>query len=120
MSYEFYKILHLISLISLFLSLGMLIVGPQSLRKLIMSLHGLALLLLLVSGFGLVAKLHIPLKFLSPSWFWQKTFIWIALAGLTPFLINKKGEQLTLKKTALFVAILLALAFYAVWQITYR
>lgn len=120
MSYEFYKILHLISLMTLFLSLGMLIVGPKPLKKLIMSLHGAALLLLLVSGFGLIAKLHIPLKFLSPSWFWQKTFIWIVLACLTPFLINRKGEKLTLKKATLLVSILLALAFYAIWQVTYR
>lgn len=120
MSYEFYKILHLVSLIALFLSLGMLIVGPKPLKKLIMSLHGVALLLLLVSGFGLIAKLHIPLKLLSPSWFWQKTFVWLVLAGLTPLLINKKGEQLTLKKVTLFIAILLLLALYAVWQITYR
>ena len=120
MSYEFYKILHLVSLIALFLSLGMLILSPKSLKKLILSLHGTALLLLLVSGFGLIAKLHIPLKLLSPSWFWQKTLVWVVLAGLTPFFINKKEEQLTLKKTALFISILLVLAFYAVWQITYR
>jgi len=85
-----------------------------------MSLHGVALLLLLVSGFGLIAKLHIPLKFLSPSWFWQKTFIWIVLAGLTPFLINTKKEKINFKKTALLISILLSLAFYAVWQVTYR
>ena len=120
MSYEFYKILHLVSLFSLFLSLGMLVVGPKSLKKWILSLHGLSLLILFVSGFGLIAKLHIPLKFLSPFWFWQKMLVWFILAGLTPFFVNKKEEKIPLKKVAAFVFILLFLAFYAVWQVTYR
>ena len=174
MSYEFYKILHLISLIALFLSLGMLIVGPKPLKKLIMSLHGLALLFLFVSGFGLIAKLHIPLTFVpfrspwiwagsvvalfliiplinkkekritskkykilasyllllaalfppsiifSPSWFWKKVAVFVVLVSLTPLFMNKKGEPLTLKKATLLTSILLVLAFYAIWQVTYR
>lgn len=120
MSYEFYKVLHLISLISLFLSLGMLITGPQSLKKFILSLHGLALLFLFVSGFGLIAKLQIPLKFLSPLWFWQKMLVWLVLAGLTPLFVNKKEEKITFKKASVLICILLALALYAVWQVTYR
>ncbi|MDE0151355.1 MAG: hypothetical protein OXK80_02505 [Bdellovibrionales bacterium] len=120
MSYEFYKILHLISLIALFLSLGMLIIGPKPFKKIIMSLHGTALLLLFVSGFGLIAKLHIPLKILSPLWFWQKTLVWVVLIGLTPLFLNKKEKPMTAKKITLFISILLALALYAVWQVTYR
>lgn len=120
MSYEFYKVLHLISLISLFLSLGMLIAGPKSLKKLTLSLHGLALLFLFISGFGLIAKLGIPLKFLSPLWFWQKMLVWLVLAGLTPFFVNKKEEKINLKKAVVLICVLLVLAFYAVWQVTYR
>ena len=120
MSYEFYKVLHLISLVSLFLSLGMLITGPKSFKKLTLSLHGLALLFLFISGFGLIAKLHIPLKFLSPFWFWQKMLVWLVLAGLTPFFVNKKEDKITFKKTVVLICVLLGLAFYAVWQVTYR
>ena len=120
MSYEFYKILHLVSLVSLFLSLGMLLVGPKPFRKIIMSLHGTSLLLLFVSGFGLIAKLSIPLKFLSPSWFWQKTLVWIVLVGLTPLFLNKKDKPMTVKKITLTLSLLLGLAFYAIWQVTYR
>ena len=62
MSYEFYKILHFISLFSLFISLGILVVYPKQLKALALSLHGLSTLILFVSGFGLIAKLKLPLK----------------------------------------------------------
>ncbi len=117
MSYEFYIMLHFLSLITLFLSMGMLITGPVSFKKFVLSLHGSALLLLFVSGFGLIAKTNIPVGFLSPAWFWQKILVWGLLAVLTPFLVSKTTA---FKKTALLVCIVLALAFYAVWQVITR
>ncbi len=62
MSYEFYKILHIMSLFLLFISLGILVIYPKYLKPLLLSLHGLSVLILFVSGFGLIAKMKLPLK----------------------------------------------------------
>ena len=62
MSYEFYKIIHLMSLFSLFISLGILVIYPKKLKAFVLSIHGLSALMLFVSGFGLIARIKLPLK----------------------------------------------------------
>ena len=56
MSYEIYKLIHLFAIISLFLSIGALLSYSGN-KKQIMILHGLAGLILFISGFGLIARL---------------------------------------------------------------
>ena len=63
MSYEFYKIIHILGLVLLFFSLGALIFHSLSggekkfaLRKFLMIQHGIGLLLVLTGGFGLLAR----------------------------------------------------------------
>ncbi len=86
MSYEFYKNVHLIGVMLLFLSLGGALVFSAGnvdrghpWRKLLGASHGLSLLLLLVAGFGLLAKLAIltPLQ----GWVYAKLAIWLVLGG---------------------------------------
>lgn len=88
MSYEFYKTLHLFSLALLFTSLGGLLLhamngGDKASNpsyKLAAAGHGTALLLLLVSGFGALAKLG--LAFGSNPWLHIKLVVWLVLGGL--------------------------------------
>ena len=89
MSYEIYKLIHFFAIISLFLSIGALLVysGNKKQKKGIMILHGLAVLALLVSGFGLIARLKMHSL---PLWIWLKLSIWIILGILIPILIAKK------------------------------
>ena len=91
MSYETYKLIHLFAIISLFLSIGALLVysgnNNKTQKKKIMILHGLAGLILLVSGFGLIARLKMHS---FPMWVNLKLGIWIILTVLTPILVAKK------------------------------
>jgi hypothetical protein len=86
-SYQFYKILHLVGIMLLFLSLGgfsgLAAAGGHAprggLRRLSMIGHGLALLFLLVAGFGLLARLGLVSG--MPAWAWLKLGIWVVLGG---------------------------------------
>lgn len=82
MSYEFYRVLHVVGIILLFTSLGTIAaVGAASdhrLRKLAAAAHGVAVAVILVAGFGLLARLELFGGF--PVWVWFKLAIWLLLA----------------------------------------
>ncbi|MEZ6187567.1 MAG: hypothetical protein R3F62_21475 [Planctomycetota bacterium] len=93
MSYEFYKVLHLLGLMLLFFAIGGYTLkgdpeGPGAKRaKLLLGLcHGLGLLILLVAGFGLLAKMQLMSSF--PTWAILKILIWLAF-GAAPVAIKK-------------------------------
>ncbi|MGZ3769750.1 MAG: hypothetical protein ACXVCP_07935 [Bdellovibrio sp.] len=95
MSYEFYKIFHLLGLMLLFFGFGGLLISAYSKAELkkparIMGFltHGLGLLFILVSGFGMAARLG----FMSglPNWVKAKVVIW-ALLGISISLVKRKG-----------------------------
>ena len=98
-----YQFLHLAGLMLLFVSVGAFLAGPQSsARKFAGMLHGVGLLLLLVAGFGLMAKkfgVSNPMQF--PGWVWAKAVVWLVLGAL-PAVVNrgklsaKVGVQLAL------------------------
>ena len=93
MSYEFYKILHTLSLFSLFISLGILIVYPKYLKSIVLSVHGLSVLVLFVSGFGLIAKLKIPLGLSADIQAYGKPIVFVLLLLVTlnfTYLLLKK------------------------------
>ncbi len=86
MSPLFYKVLHLAGVILLFFSLGGFALkafaggsATEDGRKVAAATHGLALLLLLVSGFGLLAKMGYGF----PTWAWIKIGLWLVLGGIT-------------------------------------
>ena len=76
-----YKIIHFIGIIALFLGIGSLISSdpkkPAALRRPAM-IHGIGVLLLLVSGFGLSAKLKIGF----PTWMIAKLVILLLLGAM--------------------------------------
>jgi hypothetical protein len=77
MSYEFYKILHIVSVIALFLGLaGSLYTSKKGYGM----LHGLALLLILITGFGALAKMGLMQGGL-PGWTMVKLGVWVILGG---------------------------------------
>lgn len=95
MSYEFYKILHLIGLILLFFGFGGLLLAAYSKIELkkparIMGFvtHGFGLLFILVSGFGMAARLGLMTGL--PTWLKVKVTIW-ALLGVSISLVKRKG-----------------------------
>lgn len=118
MSYTFYKLLHFSSLFIVLLSLGavashMLQGGTKENfknRKFFMMLHGVALLVAFIAGFGLIAKAGYNF---SAGWIWGKIVVWLAI-GAFPVVLYKKGTN---KAPFLF---LLALLFSAIYLVEYK
>jgi formate hydrogenlyase subunit 3/multisubunit Na+/H+ antiporter MnhD subunit len=83
MSPVFYHILHLIGFMLLFLGFGASIHGNE--KRIAMQLHGIGLVIMLVAGFGLLAKLGLGY---TSGWIIAKIVIWLILGGL-PVLRSK-------------------------------
>lgn len=99
MSYEFYKLFHILGIALLFASLGGALIRREisderaslRIRKTIGISHGLALLFLLVSGFGMIARIGASM---AAPWIYIKLLIWFLLAGIL-FLINRAKGTLS-------------------------
>ncbi|MEK2644522.1 hypothetical protein [Bdellovibrio sp. BCCA] len=95
MSYQFYKVLHLLGLMLLFFGFGGLLIAAYAKVELkkparIMGFvtHGIGLLLILVSGFGMAARLGLVSGL--PAWVQAKIGIWVLL-GIGISLVKRKG-----------------------------
>jgi len=101
MPYEFYKVLHLVGIFLLFLSLGGISLftingGNKSTnlwRAKVAITHGIATLLVLVGGFGLLAR-----KYSAgwPIWVYPKILIWLVFAGVLAQAYKSKKVAQTL------------------------
>ena len=95
MSYLFYKVVHLAGIFLMLLALGGVATHAQnggtkqdnSARKKLAFFHGGGLFLILLGGFGMLAKLGIHWPW--PSWVIAKFTIWILLGGLIALLYRK-------------------------------
>ena len=85
MSLQVYHYLHLIGLILVFAGFGALLSNDS--YKSAMKLHGIGLLISLVSGFGMLAKLGIFKE--MPWWVWVKIALWLVL-GVLPVLAKRR------------------------------
>lgn len=91
-SYGVYKIVHYVGIFTLVSALITLLTrtavgikdaeGKDPQRKKLVAAHGTALFLVLLGGFGMLARLDVSHSGL-PGWIWAKLVIWGALAGLT-------------------------------------
>ncbi|MFZ9886141.1 MAG: hypothetical protein ACO3JL_01460 [Myxococcota bacterium] len=113
-----YKILHLAGIGALMLSLGALSMHAMNggtreslrTRPLVFATHGLALLLLLVSGFGMMARLQLSY---GGVWVWAKVGLWLLLGGAValPLRVPASGRFLW-PLAPVLVGIAAALALY--------
>lgn len=121
-SYESYKVLHLVAVTMLFGALGgaaVLAMGGGApagapVRRVIALLHGAALLVALVAGFGLVARLDLASGGL-PLWVWGKLVVWLLAGGLLPLSYRKPAWARPLLVVALPLLAAIA-AFLAVFK----
>ncbi|HSH44718.1 MAG TPA: hypothetical protein VK966_02625 [Longimicrobiales bacterium] len=114
-SYSVYRLVHLVGIILLFVVLGGLSwaaaraesaalagnatragtagTGPAGTGRprIAMILHGVALFIVLLGGFGLLARLGIVQGHAFPGWVWAKLGIWL-LAGLSVVIPRRKPE----------------------------
>ena len=88
MPYQVYKLIHFLGIFSLLISVA--IAGAHALRggsradnphrRTLAIVHGLASFLILLGGFGMLARLNIVQGGGLPGWVWGKIVIWL-LAG---------------------------------------
>lgn len=95
MPYEIYKIIHLTGVVMTFLALGGVAVhamnggtkADNQGRKVLAMTHGMGLLLALVGGFGLLARIN--LSFPWGGWVFVKLAIWLFLGGVFSVFLRK-------------------------------
>ncbi len=118
-SYQVYKVIHLTGIALILLGLGTVLGTYASTQKPTASLrmvafigHGLGMLLALVGGFGMAARLGLTAGL--PLWIYLKLAIWLLL-GLGISLAKRKA-QLPLVVTAIFAVLVGAAAAIAIWK----
>jgi hypothetical protein len=111
LSFIFYKNLHLIGVFMLFVALGGLMLHQINAatrenrwRKPVAITHGLGLLLVLVGGFGMLARLDMSWPW--PGWVIAKIVIWIIFGAL----IAVVGRAPSLAKALWWITIVLGAA----------
>ena len=94
-SHQLYNLVHIVGLVLLMSGLGGMALraaggasmGSPALRRLAMALHGLGAFLILLGGFGMLARMGIVHGGGWPGWLWAKVAIWgvLAAAALLPY-----------------------------------
>ena len=97
-SYSVYRLVHLVGIFLLFVVLGGLSwsaartgTTAAASRRLATILHGVALFIVLLGGFGLMARLGVAHGTAWPGWVWAKLGIWL-LAGAAVVIPKRKPE----------------------------
>ncbi len=94
-SYQVYKVMHFVGMFMMFISLGAIFAKMiegnwQNFqwRKTVLYTHGIALLMVITGGFGLLARLGIKHAHL-PGWAIAKFAIWFLFACMVFILVRK-------------------------------
>ncbi len=115
LSLQVYKALHMFGIMLMFSALGAVIAtaGEDSprLKKLGGMAHGIALLLILVGGFGMLTRLGIGSW---PLWVWLKLGIWVIFGAATVF-VRRAGD-----KAGWLLVLLPVLGAVSAWLALYR
>ncbi|RMH63697.1 MAG: hypothetical protein D6677_06480 [Calditrichaeota bacterium] len=96
---HFYKVIHLAGVFLLFMSLGGLIIreqlapGNNKLERFILVHHGVALLLILVAGFG---QLGGDMARLASVWLVVKMVVWLLMATMILFIKKITSARIVL------------------------
>ncbi len=93
MSYELYKVIHVTAALLLFLSVGAILwsgsrhAGERP--RLALVLHGIAMGVIVIAGFGLLARLGAMHP--VPGWAWAKLGVWLLL-GVSPVVLRRSSR----------------------------
>lgn len=118
MPYEFYKVIHFTGIALVLTGLAGLLTVKMSggnlegrTKTMVFAAHGVGLLFVLVSGFGLMAKLQMMSQAM-PGWIYGKLAIWLVLGGFIGFL--KRKGHIGAPLYFLLLAIFITAAYLAV------
>lgn len=97
-SYQIYKILHVVSIVMFFALYAAAAVKAQRGEKFKLEtiLTGVCLVIILIAGMGLVARIGIPHGESWPIWLKAKLGIWIVI-GVSGHMILKRFSQFAMK-----------------------
>jgi hypothetical protein len=120
MTYEFYKVMHFLGIVMLFTALGGSVLhvinggskATNVARPLVGALHGIALALILIGGFGMMARLGYMTAW--PGWIHGKLAAWVALPALG-MVAQKKPQH---ARTVL--VLILVVGLFAAWMAIYK
>ncbi|MCA0377477.1 MAG: hypothetical protein LCH84_17680 [Gemmatimonadetes bacterium] len=109
---DFYEILHIIGIAFVFAAIGGVAIhaanggdrAASQTRKLVTAVHGTGMLLILVGGFGMLARIGFAHGTNFPGWLWAKLAIWLVFGGVALLPYRKPA----LARPALLVLPLLA------------
>ncbi len=110
MSVDFYHVLHVFSLLVLTGYTFYAFAAPAESRKRVLMITGIASLLVLISGFGLLAKL----KYGFPGWIIVKLVCWLGLSAFSGIAFRKR------EKVGVFTVATLVLLLVALVMVYYR
>ena len=88
--HSFYNVLHILGIVLVMSALGGIAMHALNggtkqtnvARRLVVSLHGLGMLLILVGGFGMLARLGFQHGATFPGWLLVKLAVWLTLAAI--------------------------------------
>ena len=118
MPYEVYKLLHLLGLLLVFISLGAVSMHAASggdktdpRRKSLAMTHGIGIVLLIFGGFGMLARLGLPV---TSGWVIAKLVLWLVLGAALALPYKARG----LARPMLFLLPLIGLlaAYLAIYK----
>jgi uncharacterized membrane protein SirB2 len=108
MSATFYHILHVISLLALYGGTFYAFAAPTETRKQTLALTGIASLLMIISGVGLMHKMGLAWS----GWVFVKIACWLGLSALGGIGYRRRGAVGTLIVTALGLAVIAVIMVY--------
>lgn len=117
MSYEFYKWLHLLGIFCLLASLGAIWglhypnrSSETKERRPLALIHGFGMLFVLVSGFGMLARLNLGMQ----GWVYAKLLIWLAMGGTIA--LARRKAKLGIKLVAGWVLLGALAAYWGIFK----
>lgn len=112
--YSFYKIVHILGIALTLVALGGMTVHAlngglkveNAARKLLIGMHGFGVFLILLGGFGLLARIGFAHGSGFPLWLWVKLGLWTAFAVIAalPYRRPDAGKALLVSLPALAAA----------------
>ena len=119
LSYSVYNFIHLAGILMIFFSLGGVVMHvanggsrDNSFRKVAAITHGVGMVLVLIAGFGMLARLGIHWPW--PGWVTLKVLLWLVL-GMALFLIYRFAHH-----ARLMWWLVLALAIFTVYIVIFK